>query len=220
MRTKRLIVTLISLLVFAVLALTNVPTEPVTPAVEPTVSSPATEALGSLPIKGRAAKTGYARAEFGDGWQVVNGCDTRQIILYRDLTDETFVDECKIASGMLNDPYTATTIQYSSQESAAVQIDHVVALSDAWQKGAQTLTAEQREQLANDPLELLAVDGPTNQQKGDSDAASWLPPNKSFRCDYISRQIAIKQKYTLWVTQAEHDAMLSVLNTCPGQLLP
>jgi hypothetical protein len=101
-----------------------------------------------------------------------------------------------------------------------VQIDHVVSLSDAWQKGAQQLSAYQRFALYNDPLNLLAVWGPANGSKSDSDAASWLPPNKSFRCSFVARQIAVKTKYALWVTQAEHDAMARVLATCPKKGLP
>lgn len=123
-------------------------------------------------------------------------------------------------SGVLDDPYTGMTIQFSRQQSSAVQIDHVVALSDAWQKGAQQLEREARVQFANDPLNLLAVDGPANQQKGDGDAATWLPENSSFRCEYIARQVSIKQKYTLWVTKAEKQAMAQILSGCPGQVLP
>jgi len=104
--------------------------------------------------------------------------------------------------------------------SKSVQIDHIVPVSDAWQKGAQQLPSQTRYNFYNDPLNLLAVDGPTNESKSDSDAASWLPPNKSFRCAYVSRQIAVKYKYHLWVTQAEHDAMARVLQGCPNQLLP
>ena len=74
--------------------------------------------------------------------------------------------------------------------------------------------------MANDPLELLAVDGPTNSAKGDADAASWLPPNKGFRCAYVARQIAVKSKYRLWVTVAEKNSMAAVLATCPVQGLP
>jgi hypothetical protein len=101
-----------------------------------------------------------------------------------------------------------------------VQIDHVVAVSDAWQKGAQNLDVSKRAEFYNDPLNLLAVDGPTNDKKGDGDAATWLPSNKDYRCRYVARQIAVKAKYTLWVTQAEHDAMKNVLSACPGQALP
>ncbi len=185
-------------------------------------SSPAISALNSLSIKGRAPKTNYSREQFGNGWRVLNGCDTREIILNRDLTNVVLDQSCNVVSGVLKDPYTGKTIQFSrgASTSAAVQIDHVVALSDAWQKGAQNISASQREELANDPLELLAVDGPTNQNKLDGDAATWLPPNKSFRCQYVARQIAVKIKYQLWITTAEHDAMLNVLRTCPDQPVP
>jgi hypothetical protein len=123
---------------------------------------------------------------------------------------------------VLNDPYTGKTIEFQRGETSSqtVQIDHVVALSDAWQKGAQQLAFEKRVALANDPLELLAVDGEANQQKSDGDAATWLPANKSFRCQYVARQIAVKQKYMLWVTEPEKQAMLRVLGSCPGQRLP
>lgn len=174
-------------------------------------------ALEMLQVKGRAPKTGYERSQFGDGWAVTNGCTTREIILHRDLTGVVIKDVCTIESGTLQDPYTGKTIQFTHANSAVVQIDHVVALSNAWQTGAQQLTPDVREQLANDPLELLAVDGPANQAKGDADAATWLPKNKLFRCPYIARQITVKQKYHLWVTEAEKQAMRSVLDTCPEQ---
>lgn len=190
----------------------------------PSGSSPAATALGGLSIKGRAPKTGYQRSLFSNGWATVNGCDTRNLILKRDLSDVVFADtvNCKVQSGTLNDPYTGTTIRFvrGSDTSSAVQIDHVVALSDAWQKGAQNLTAAERYSLANDPLNLLAVDGQTNQNKGDSDAASWLPPNKNFRCDYVARQIAVKTKYKLWVTNTEYSTIAKILASCANQNLP
>jgi hypothetical protein len=104
--------------------------------------------------------------------------------------------------------------------SEAVQIDHVVALGDAWQTGAQQLSPAVRTDFANDPLNLLAVSGPSNDQKGDADAASWLPANKSFRCSYVTIQVAVKIRYHLWVTRAEHDAITRVLSRCPSQPLP
>lgn len=179
-------------------------------------------ALEKLEVKGRAPKTGYSRDQFGDGWQMIGLCDMRNIILKRDMTDVTVNPECKVLTGTLNDPYTGEQIGFirGGDTSDDVQIDHVVALSDAWQKGAQQLTYHRRVELANDPIELLAVDGQANQQKGDSDAASWLPPNKLFRCQYVARQIAVKRKYDLWVTEAERQAMARVLGSCPAQTLP
>ncbi|WP_207760029.1 GmrSD restriction endonuclease domain-containing protein [Bifidobacterium primatium] len=183
--------------------------------------------LASLPIKGRAPKTGYARTQFGPAWADVdgNGCDTRNDILNRDMTNVTYrsgTHNCVVATGTLADPYTGKTIQFQRGQntSTAVQIDHVVALSDAWQKGAQQLDSDTRKRLANDPYNLLAVDGPSNEQKSDGDAATWLPANKSYRCSYVARQIGVKHKYSLWVTQAEHDAMESVLASCPSQTVP
>lgn len=177
--------------------------------------------LENIPVKGRAPKTGYSREEFGPAWADVdrNGCDTRNDILARDLEGETFkpgTQNCVVTTGTLADSYTGTTIKFvrGNTTSSAVQIDHIVPLSDAWQKGAQQLSADQRQQLANDPLNLLAANGPTNSAKGDKDAATWLPPNKSFRCEYVARQAAVKAKYGLWVTLAEHDAIAGILDTC------
>lgn len=183
----------------------------------------ATVVLDRLEVKGRAPKTGYSRSEYGDGWATVGGCDMRNIMLSRGMTDVVLADDgCIVLSGKLNDPYTGKIIDFKrgTDTSGDVQIDHVVALSDSWQKGAQNIGPDDRLQLANDPLNLLAVDGPTNQEKGDSDAASWLPPNKSFRCQYVARQIAVKDKYRLWVTDAEKSAMKRVLNGCGEQVVP
>ena len=183
----------------------------------------ARDALAALPTKGRAPKTGYKRSQFGDGWAKAGGCDTRNVILRRDLTNAVLGDDnCKVQAGALSDPYTGQRIAFKrgANSSGAVQIDHVVALSNAWQTGAQQLSSEQRISLANDPLELLAVDGPANQQKGDGDAATWLPSNKPFRCQYIARQIAVKKKYSLWVTPPERTAMERILANCPEQRLP
>jgi hypothetical protein len=225
MRMRRLIAAVVMLGVAAAVVLTHPQTwQAVSPGTNQSVSvsGAAADVLNQLAVKGRAPKTGYARTQFGDGWRVTGVCDTRNIILHRDMSDATVDDKCHVTKGTLNDPYTGKVISFTRGDttSAAVQIDHVVALGDAWQKGAQQLTATDRENLANDPLELLAVDGPANQNKSDADAATWLPPNKPFRCQYVARQIAVKAKYQLWVTSAEKDAMNGVLATCPGQTLP
>lgn len=228
-RKRRIIIAQIIFVVFAFVIVTNTPytSKEELPAetnagTVTNVTSPAIAALDTLAIKGRASKTDYFREQFGSGWATKSGCDMRNIILNRDLTDVRVDESCNVTSGTLNDPYTGKTILFvrGSETSSAIQIDHSVALGDAWQKGAQQLTKERRTELANDPLELLAVDGPANMQKSDGDAATWLPSNKSFRCQYVARQIAVKQKYSLWVTMAEHDAIANILNTCPEQQLP
>ena len=179
--------------------------------------------LEKLSVKNRVSKNGYKRAEFGNGWARWNKCDTRQKILSRDLVDIIFDDDkCTVLSGTLNDPYTGEIISFTRGKSTsnAVQIDHVVALSNAWQTGAQLLDRDTRIAMANDDLELIAVQGKANQQKSDRDASEWLPSNIAFRCQYVARQIAVKIKYALWVTQNEYDAIKRVLNTCPNQYLP
>ena len=177
--------------------------------------------------KGRAPKTGYTRAQFGPAWADVdrNGCDTRNDILKRDLTKEVFKEKtsgCTVLSGTLVDPFSGEIINFvqGAKTSSEVQIDHLVALSNAWQTGAFKLTPDQRKAFANDPLNLLAVKGRLNSQKGDGDAATWLPPLKSFRCDYVSRQIAVKIKYKLWFTAPEKEAMIRILKSCPEKALP
>lgn len=226
-RKRRIIISAVSLILFICVIIINTPnlTNQNTdkkPVVSNNMPNSALSALEKIALKGRAPKTDYSRAQFGDGWIVKNGCDTRNIILNRDMVDVKVNEKCDVVSGILNDPYTGKTIEFTrgNSTSSAVQIDHVVALSDAWQKGAQQLTLEKRIELANDPLELLAVSGTANIQKSDGDAATWLPSNKSFRCAYVARQTAIKFKYGLWVTSAEHDAISSILSKCQNQLLP
>lgn len=196
---------------------------PETSLLEPVaITSPAGQVLSQLPVKGRAPKTGYSREQFSSGWDSVETCDVRNLVLARDMTDITLVtNTCKVASGILKDPYTDNTIYFErGQNTSDVQIDHVVALSDAWQKGAQALNPETRHAFANDLLNLLSVDGSANQQKADGDAATWLPKNKSYRCSYVARQIAVKYKYSLWVTESEKLAMSRVLEKCPNQTIP
>ena len=77
-----------------------------------------------------------------------------------------------------------------------------------------------RVRFANDPLNLAAVGRATNRAKSDGDAATWLPPNKRFRCAYVARQVAVKAAYGLWVTDAERDAIARVLSSCPAEPLP
>ena len=187
----------------------------------------AAAALATLPVKGRAPKTGYDRGEFGQRWADVDrdGCDQRNQVLARDLNDVGFrpgTRDCVVLSGALLDPYTGEGVPFLRGErtSADVQIDHVVALSNAWQTGAQQLTEDDRELLANDPLNLLAVDGPTNGSKGDGDAATWLPPARGYWCEFVARQVAVKAKYRLWVTPPEAETIGTILDGCPGQPLP
>jgi hypothetical protein len=202
------------------------PADPVVALVGGASNGSALAALGTLEVKGRAPRTGYDRDVFGQAWADVdrNGCDTRNDVLARDLTAATVArgtQGCLVLSGTLADPYTATSIAFVRGEgtSEAVQVDHVVALSDAWQKGAQGWDLTTRTAFANDPLNLLATGGPTNAAKGDGDAATWLPPSTAFRCEYVARQVSVKAKYRLWVTDAERAAVARVLSGCADEVV-
>ncbi|ABD13770.1 hypothetical protein ThrDRAFT_01213 [Frankia casuarinae] len=188
----------------------------------PTASGSALKLLATLPIKAEDNSPRYRRDEFGPAWSDIddNGCDTRNDILRRDLRSTTIrrSDGCTVLTGELRDPYTTRIIRFDrGRNSASVQIDHVVPLADAWRTGALNWTARERLQFANDPENLLAVDGPTNQRKSDHDAAEWLPPSPGEQCPYVARQVGLKARYRLWVVQAEADAMRAVLQKCPNQ---
>ncbi len=209
---RRIVVFLVSLAIYAPQVISNTT---YAQSYEDSIST-----LNSLEVKGRAPKTGYSRAQFPH-WSDLdrNGCDARNDILKRDLTEVIFkagTRDCKVISGVLLDPFSNKVLTFTSVKSA-VDIDHLVALSNAWQTGAAYFDRSKRSQIANDPLNLLAVDARLNRQKGDGDAATWLPPHKPFRCEYVSRQVAVKAKYSLWVTAAEKDAITRVLNQCIEQ---
>ena len=221
----------------------QIPTTTTTPS--PVVAPPATVPPTTVPKsstpkasgrRDRAGRSGKAdrqgacaqdrlhpRSQFGQAWFDTdrNGCDTRNDILRRDLASRQMKNACKVLAGTLApDPYTGTSIRFVYGGASEVDIDHLVALSDAWQKGAASWPAGKRLALANDPLNLLAVDASANRSKGDGDTATWLPPNKAYRCTYVARQVAVKGKYGLWVTSAEREAMVRVLATCPTMGLP
>ncbi|WP_205705577.1 HNH endonuclease family protein, partial [Kineococcus indalonis] len=183
----------------------------------------AAQALAALPVRAPAGDDGYQRTRFGESWADVdgNGCRTRDDVLQRDLRGVRLDDDgCTVLSGTLDDPYSGREVPFRRGErtSSEVQVDHVVALAGAWRTGAQGFSDEQRVRFANDPLELLAVDGSLNASKGDDDASQWLPPVGG--CAYVARQVAVKAAWGLWVTPAERDAMAAVLAGCPGQELP
>lgn len=204
-------------------------------AVQPSQSTQPINALSyakKLVPKTWASHDGYTRAKFSLGWGdytwkvggVSHTCDLRNYVLQRDLTKvvRRSSDWCIVQSGDLLDPYTGTLIHFvrGVRTSNAVQIDHVVALSNAWSTGAQKLSVATRYQIANDPMNLLAVDGPTNGSKSDSDASEFLPPMVNYQCKYVARQLSVKRKYHLWVTSSERSSMIRVLTRCPKQTLP
>lgn len=189
----------------------------------------ALSALEDLKVKDKDPFNDFNRNRlFGEGWLDLDGddCNTRNEVLARDLENVEFRKvtprNCVVQSGTLKDDYTGKTIQFLREKGSSdkVQIDHVVALGNVWRTGGQHLDQETRKKIANDPLNLIAVDGETNQDKESQDASDWLPPNEAFHCEYVARQIAVKTKYGLWVTPEEKKAMSEVLAGCPDEPLP
>ncbi|POX57120.1 HNH endonuclease [Streptomyces sp. Ru71] len=175
--------------------------------------------IGKVATKGRGPKTGYERAEFGYAWMdsvpgdvpyAHNGCDTRNDLLKRDGENLRFRkgSNCVVVALTLHDPYTGKTIEWTKSRATTVQIDHVMPLSYDWQMGASRWAKDKREAIANDPLNLIPVDGPTNGAKSDSGPATWLPPDKRVRCAYAVRFAQVSLKYALPVTAADKQMML------------
>ncbi len=177
----------------------------------------------TLRVSSVGSKNGYARARFGQPWTDDvdvegghNSCDTRNDILRRDLTGVTLSTPCKVKTGTLADPYTGRVINfvYGKKTSADVQVDHIVALGNVWVSGASAWNLPELKKIANDPLNLLAVDGTSNMSKGDRSADQWLPANAAFQCTYVKRQVQVKNKYHLTVTTAEKATMQRFYGYC------
>lgn len=163
----------------------------------------------------------YDRALFGSAWADTdhNGCDQRNDTLHRDLTAVTYkpgTHDCVVLTGTLDDPYTGTTIHFTrgSTTSTAVQIDHMVPLSWAYQHGAATWTEQHREQLATDLSNLTAVDGHTNESKSDQGPATWLPPSATYACTYVTRFTYVVHRYELTLDTADRSAITRTLQNC------
>jgi hypothetical protein len=182
-------------------------------------------ALGGLRVAAKGSLAGYERScgggsgcVFGQPWADVdgNGCDQRDDVLHRDLTDvrDRTGSTCVVVSGTLADPYTGTTVAFAKAQADRVQIDHVVPLAAAWAQGASRWTAQRREAFANDLGNLIATTAGPNESKGDDTADKWIPPNAAFGCAYGRVVVTVKQRYDLSVTAAEDAALRRLLGTC------
>lgn len=179
--------------------------------------------LRALPVS-NAYVAGYQRDAFGPAWADVdhNGCDTRNDVLRRDLVDvltKPGTHGCVVLAGTLHDPYTGRTINFhrGPTSSMAVQIDHRFPLGLAWQHGAASWTARQREQFANDPVNLAAVDGPANEDKSDSGPGKWMPPNAGDACTYAATFVTVATKWRLSIATNDEHALDRTLTTCTTQ---
>jgi len=180
--------------------------------------------LEALPVKGWDRLQDFKRHRFGERWSDDvdvefghNGCNTRDDILRRDLTQIVLRrGTCLVQRGTLHDPYTGNTLEFvrGPSTSEAVQVDHLVSLADAWYKGARSWDDARRRDFANDPRNLLAVSAQANFDKAFRDAAGWLPANVAFECEFVARQVTVKTAYGLWVSSNEKTAMHRVLRRC------
>ncbi len=200
------------------------PPDPATASPGPSRYEIARRQLRELPVRGWDRTSDFQRRQFGEAWSDDvnvefghNGCNTRDDILRRDLKNLVVRPfTCFAQSGTLIDPYTGTTIDFvrGPDTSNSIEIDHVVSLADAWYKGARAWDPQRRLDFANDPRNLLAVSPKANFDKAFRDAASWLPPNQAFRCDFVARQIDVKTAYGLWLSAKERKALADVLARC------
>ncbi|MGF2945554.1 HNH endonuclease family protein [Mycobacterium sp. Lab-001] len=195
----------------------------------PTVA-PGTDVLAGIGVlPQRLHRYDYRRGAFGAAWDDDNdaplghnGCDTRDDILNRDLVDKTYVSikRCPdaVATGTLHDPYTNNSIafQRGARTGESVQIDHIVPLAYAWDMGAYGWPPGERLRFANDPANLLAVEGQANQDKGDSPPARWMPPNTAFDCQYAMQFIAVLRGYRLPVDEPSAGVLRRAAATCPA----
>ena len=239
MPTKRITRTLAAVLgaavaaIAAIIALPSLPALSVDALPAPTSTTAATtspltadaalalEQLEQLVVAGGVSQETYQRDMFGQRWADIdrNGCDQRNDALARDLIDVTTkpgTRDCVVLAGTLHDPYTGQTITFQRGQgtSELVQIDHVVPLAWAWRHGASTWTEDQREHFANDPLNLQATDGSTNQAKWAYGPADWMPPNTAYRCTYAGRFVEILSTYQLTVDPADYTALQAQLTSC------
>jgi hypothetical protein len=194
----------------------------------PTVAPGADALAGITVVPARTHRYDYLRSLFGDAWDDDNdapgghnGCDTRDDILNRDLVEITHVSTKRcadaVATGVLHDPYTNATVAFTrgAKIGEAVQIDHIVPLAYAWDMGASAWPYRQRLRFANDPANLLAVAGQGNQDKGDAGPGQWMPPNKSFACQYAVAYLAVLRGYALRLDQPSADVLRRAAATCP-----
>ncbi len=194
----------------------------------PTVAPGVDVLAGIAVVPVRVHRYDYRRAAFGEAWTDdndapggYNGCDTRDDILNRDLVDKTYVSikRCPdaVATGILHDPYTNATIDFQrgAKVGASVQIDHIAPLAYGWDQGAWNWTQEMRVRFANDPANLLAVQGQANEDKGDKGPALWMPPNTAFHCQYAMQFIAVLRGYGLPVDAPDATALREAAETCP-----
>lgn len=178
--------------------------------------------LESLTVAWNRNWESYERNAFGPGWSghggepaLASGCTAREDVFRRDLIDVRMAQSnpCMVLSGTLVDPYTGERLPYDRFKASGIEIDHVVALGDAWRSGASQWDRERRQNFANDVGNLLAVQKQANQDKGSKTPDQWKP-RQEYQCDYARRWVAVKARWNLTVQPTEKSALVDMLGTC------
>lgn len=177
----------------------------------------ATAALTTLALFDRydTPVAGYSAAAFGEDWVDVdrNGCATVDDILHRDLDPDEREGSCEVQTGVLHDPYTGATVDFV-RGTGLVSVDHLISAENAWNGGAADWNAVERAEFFNDPLNLISVSSAAATERSGADAASWMPSDQAFHCDYVQRQVKVLKRYDLAVSDAEHAAAAATLTVC------
>jgi hypothetical protein len=185
-----------------------------TPAQAATISSPLRTLVADLPVA-TEVRTGYSRDLFphwidADG----DGCNTRYEVLIAEATTNPSVGSgCTLTGGRWYSYYDGAYWTNPSD----LDIDHVVALAEAWDSGARSWTTSLRRSFANDlgdVRSLVAVTDNVNQAKSDQDPATWVPAREV--CRFIGEWVAVKTRWRLTVDTAEKNALTSRANSCPN----
>ncbi len=183
-----------------------------TPAGAAAKKVPAASLLAKVRVTAEDESWSYDRDEF-DHWTMRKGnCNVRSTVLINESrTKVKKTKKCSVEKGRWVNEYTGR----ATKNPRSLQIDHRVALAEAWRSGAWKWSAAKRRGFANDTTyshSLLAVSAHSNRAKSDHDPASWLPSQG--KCQYVARWIAVKYRWNLTVDRAEKSVLTSYLGQC------
>jgi len=184
---------------------------PFSTTMPPSIAPPS---IDGLAVAAEGSDSGYDRALFQpQAWADLDGdgCDTRAEVLIRDSRSLAEVQPgCSVARGDWLSIYDG----YSTPDPGELDIDHVVALAEAWRSGADGWPNERRLAFAQDEDNLIAVTAATNRSKSDRDPAVWQPPNRDSWCAFAQRWTSAKVRWGLTADPAEVNAVRVMLGTC------
>ncbi|MFJ9461621.1 HNH endonuclease family protein [Kitasatospora sp. NPDC101447] len=177
------------------------------------------EAIDALPVADENRED-YERTKFRHWIDAdKNGCNTRKEVILAEAVDAPEVGPgCALTGGTWFSPYDSLTVT----DSAALDVDHMVPLAEAWDSGAYGWTPKEREAYANDlgdERSLIAVSARSNRSKADKDPADWMPPARNYTCTYLTNWTTVKTRWSLTVDQREADTLHQIAADCPDETI-